>query len=275
MSNMKRLVVVILVLGLVMVVGTAAQEAAKPEADKQDAKAATQILRGQLEQVTLDELILLYATESGRTVAYDAKKLAGNFTFRSPLRGDSTTAENMLRAALAEYRLALVPRGDFDAIIPAAEAITECDTVAIADLETLPPLAFARIVYHLKNGDANAVRGALQNLTTRQGGVINPVMSPPGSGGTNAVILCDYVENLRELLKVLDELDNTVARISKVLTLKNTKVGEIQGAVLSASGNEVSVGFHGNERMIVLTGKRDDVDRVASVVSALDVKPGE
>jgi type II secretory pathway component GspD/PulD (secretin) len=267
MSNMSRLVAACLVLALLCVDGSSAQDEKVPG----DAKT----LRMKTEEVTLAELIVFYTTESGRTIVYDPKKIAGTLSFRSPLRGADTTAENMLRAALAEYRLTLVPRGEFDAIIPAAEAITECNTVAISDLEKLPPLAYARIVYHLKNSDANAVRGALQNLTTRQGGVVNPVVSQPGSGGTNAIIVCDYVENLRELLKVLDDIDNTVARVSKVLTLKHTKSGDIESAVVSAAGKEVAVGVHANERMFVLTGKRDDVDRVASVIEQLDVKLGD
>lgn len=267
MSNMSRLVAACLVLVLLFAAGSSAQDEKAPG----DAKT----LRMKTEEVSLAELIVFYTTESGRTIVYDPKKVAGTLSFRSPLRGADTTAENMLRAALAEYRLTLIPRGEFDAIIPASEAITECNTVAISDLEKLPPLAYARIVYHLKNSDANAVRGALQNLTTRQGGVVNPVVSQPGSGGTNAIIICDYVENLRELIKVLDDIDNTVAKVSKVLTLSNTKTSDIEAAVLSAAGKDVSVGIHTNARMIVLTGKRDEVDRVAAVIDQLDVKLGD
>jgi len=71
---------------------------------------------------------------------------------------------------------------------------------------------------------------------------------------------------------VLEELDTSDVLVSEVLTLKHTKTGDIGTAVQSAAGADVSVGVHGNERMIVLTGKRDNVKRVRTVVEALDVK---
>lgn len=266
MSYAKRLCAAMLMLGICLTVATAAQD----EGGSIERLEPTQLVKGRLDRVTLDELITMYTAESNRTVVYDPKKLSGEVTFRSSLKGVGTTADAMLRTALLEFRLTIVSQGEFDKIVPMAEAITYCKTVALDQLDEIPDLHFARIVYSLKNNDPNAVRGAIQNLTSRQGGVVNPIISRKEQG-SNTVIICDLAENLREIVKLLDEVDRTTALVSQVITLKNVKASQIRMAVNSAALEDVSVGVPESDKIIVLTGYQSNVDRVAAVVAALDV----
>lgn len=266
MSYAKRLCAATLILGICLAVAASAQD----EGGSIERVEPTQLVKGRLDNMSLDELITMYTAETNRTVVYDPKRLQGDVTFRSSMKGTGTTSDEMLRAALIEFRLTLVAQGEFDKIIPMAEAITSCRTVSLEELKTIPDLHFARIVYHLKNSDANAVRGALQNLTTRQGGVVNPISSRKEQG-TNTVIICDLAENLREMVKMLESVDNNTSLVSQVITLKNVKASQIRLAVNSAALEDVSVGVPESDKIIVLTGYQSNVDRVAAVVAALDV----
>ncbi|MBZ0135976.1 MAG: hypothetical protein K8I27_06345 [Planctomycetes bacterium] len=266
MSYAKRLIVATLMLAVCVSVAASAQE----EGGSVQAIEPTQVVRGRLDKVSLDELITMYTAETNRTVVYDPKRLSGEVTFRSSLRGAGTTADAMLRAALLEFRMTISSRGGFDTIVPMAEAITSCRSVSLAELEKLPGLHFVRIVYHLKNNEPNAVRGALQNLTSRQGGVVNPIVSRKDQGA-NTLVICDLAENLREIVKTLDDIDSKTSIVSKVIALKNVKASQIRMAVNSAALEDVSVGVPESDRTIVLTGFQNNVDRVAAVVAALDV----
>lgn len=264
MSNTCRLLVAVLMTAIVFSVGAHAQASVV----EQISKSADDSKNG-WNQYELEELILLYTNESKRSVVFDKRRIQGSISVRLPFSGSPATAEDLLRAALVEFRLGLVSNGNFDTIIPISEACTQCETVSRDELADLPALRYVRIVYECKNVNSNSLRGAIQNLTTRQGGVVNPVMSRSESG---ALIISDFASNLIQILETLDEIESFHETVSTIVTLKNVKATDIEGAVLSAAGKDVSVGWTTNEKTAVLTGLKSNVKRIAEVVEALDVK---
>ncbi|MCB9894396.1 MAG: hypothetical protein H6839_08100 [Planctomycetes bacterium] len=237
------------------------------------------IFKGTSEDVALHDVIRMYVEDSGQTVLYDPKKLAGNVTVVAPKAGAEMTTEDLVQSALKQFRLTMLSDGNVQEIIPAAEAITQCETVDREQLKSLPPGRFVRVLVQLKACEANAVRGALQNLTTRQGGVVNPI------AGSNSLILCDYVSNMEDMLKLIDDMEASTEVVSRVFTLKHVVYSDIKEAILSSvmfgqvrrpgSPGETTVGATASGKSIVVTGVVYDIDRIAGVIEQLDVEQGD
>jgi type II secretory pathway component GspD/PulD (secretin) len=268
MSIMKRLSVGILMLVVLLAAGAQGQPA-QPKEEEPALK-----LGNNMEDIPVAELVQLYAEYTKQAVIYDPKMLSGTVNFAAPKDGVSPDIEETLLTALSKFRLTLVKAGEYCEIVQTVEACTLCETVAASDLPDLAPHRFARVVVHLQHTDPNMMRSALQNLCTRGGGMVNPIMSQPGSGRVNALILCDTAENLRQMLKAIDEIDSAAGKASRVVSLKNAKIADIFAAVASSAGKEVEIGVVEESGQLVLTGRASDIDRVAGVIAALDVKSG-
>jgi general secretion pathway protein D len=172
------------------------------------------LLRGVMEDIPLAEMIQLTAEYQKIKFLYDPKKLAGTVTIVAPREGvpvPPTAMFSVLQTFLKQFRLILAPFGEdtqqsvkFYEIIPAAEAITQSkEVLLLEDLSTWTDTTadFVTLVVNLKYAEANAVRGALQNLTTRQGGVVNPI------AGINSLIIADYSYNIRRLAQIIQLMD--------------------------------------------------------------------
>ncbi|MCA8946737.1 MAG: hypothetical protein KDB29_10960, partial [Planctomycetes bacterium] len=172
------------------------------------------VLHGVMEDIPLSEMIQLTAEYQKIKFLYDPRKLQGTVTIVAPREGvrvPQTAMFSVLQTFLKQFRLILAPFGEdsadsvkFFEIIPAAEAITQSNNVVLLDnlAEWTDTTAdFVTLVVNLKYADANAVRGALQNLTTRQGGVVNPIQ------GINSLIIADYSYNIRRLAQIIQLMD--------------------------------------------------------------------
>ncbi|MCA8936185.1 MAG: type II secretion system secretin GspD [Planctomycetes bacterium] len=172
------------------------------------------VLHGVMEDIPLSEMIQLTAEYQKIKFLYDPRKLQGTVTIVAPREGvrvPQTAMFSVLQTFLKQFRLILAPFGEdsadsvkFYEIIPAAEAITQSNNVVLLDnlAEWTDTTAdFVTLVVNLKYADANAVRGALQNLTTRQGGVVNPIQ------GINSLIIADYSYNIRRLAQIIQLMD--------------------------------------------------------------------
>ena len=236
-------------------------------------------LKGAVDQLTLNEAIQLYVEESGKTVLYDPKRLSGNVRIIAPSSGTEMTSEALAQSALKQFRLLMASDGNVMEIIPAAEGITQCPTVTREELENLPPGQFAKMVIQLRASEANAVRGALQNLTTRQGGVVNPI------AGANALIIADYVYNLKDLIVMIDRMEAGTEVVSRVFTLKNVVYSDIHGALAACLDSNqarrpgapapTAIGATSNGKYLVVTGVVWEVERIEEVIQQLDVAQGE
>ncbi len=232
------------------------------------------LLSSGMEDIPLSEMIQLYSEYSGRAVMYDSSRIDGSVSVVAPRDGVNVTAEDALRSALSEFRIALVSDGVFDRVVPATEALTMAETVDRSELSELPAMKFVRIAYPLTYNDANAVRGAIQNLMSRHGGVVSPVQ------GSNALVISDFVANTREILALLDKLEAVSADVSRIVVLENTSFDQIN-AVIHSVVRPPDQGRQRHEsyprissmedmRTLVVTGKVAEVERIVGVIKQLD-----
>ncbi|MCK6440141.1 MAG: PDZ domain-containing protein [Planctomycetes bacterium] len=154
-------------------------------------------------EVSLEKLMAVYSTSTGRAVAMQGQMLKGKTTsFFAPATGLETSVESLLRTALATHKLALLSRGAFDEIAPASDGITGAIPVEENELASMNPLAFVATAKHFRHVDAVHARAVLMNMVTRNAGTVLPV-----SFGANAVLIVDYAESVQRILKCADMLD--------------------------------------------------------------------
>jgi len=172
------------------------------------------ILKGNLQDIPLEEMIRATAEYQKIKFLYEPKKVSGTVTIVAPSEGfrvPATAMFSVLQTFLKQYKLILSPFGvdsqqsvRFYEIIPAVEAITQSENVVeLSNLDnwTDTTADFVTLVVNLKYAEANSVRGALQNLTARQGGQVNPIP------GINSLIIADYSYNIRRLAQIIKLMD--------------------------------------------------------------------
>ncbi|MDC1142795.1 secretin N-terminal domain-containing protein [Planctomycetota bacterium] len=200
----------ILMLLAVTMLGAPALQAQDPA----PAAAEATKLSGKLTDIPIEEIIRACAEYQKYRFLYDPKKVQGKVTIMAPREGFEIPQKawfSVLQTFLKQFRLILTPFGQdsaesvrFYEIIPAMEAITQSEKVVFLDnLDTWEDTSadFVTLVVNLKYADANSVRGALQNLTTRNGGQVNPIV------GINSLIIADYSYNIRRLAQIIKLMD--------------------------------------------------------------------
>lgn len=172
------------------------------------------VLKGNLNDIPLEDMIRTTAEYQKIKFLYEPKKVSGTVTIVAPQEGfriPVTALFSVLQTFLKQYKLILSPFGvdsqqsvRFFEIIPAVEAITQSENVVeLSNLDnwTDTTADFVTLVVNLKYAEANSVRGALQNLTARQGGQVNPIP------GINSLIIADYSYNIRRLAQIIKLMD--------------------------------------------------------------------
>jgi general secretion pathway protein D len=230
---MRRLILLMVCLAI----GAGALNAQPAPDDDQDPP--VMLLRGVMEDIPLSEMIQLTAEYQKIKFLYDPKRVTGTVTIVAPREGvpvPPTAMFSVLQTFLKQFRMILAPFGEdttqsvrFYEIIPAAEAITQSkDVLLLDDLATWTDTTadFVTLVVNLKYAEANAVRGALQNLTTRQGGVVNPIV------GINSLIIADYSYNIRRLAQIINLMDQPPRSPRlEVININHIDADELAGAV--------------------------------------------
>ncbi|MCF6229060.1 MAG: hypothetical protein L3J82_10485, partial [Planctomycetes bacterium] len=171
-------------------------------------------LKGKLTDIPIEDIIRMTSEQQKYRFLYDPKKVTGTVTIMAPREGFEIPKKawfSVLQTFLKQFRLILSPFGQdspesvrFYEIIPANEAITQSEKVLFfenIDDWNDTSADFVTLVVNLKYADANSVRGALQNLTTRQGGQVNPI------AGINSLIIADYSYNIRRLAQIIKLMD--------------------------------------------------------------------
>ncbi|MHC4842084.1 MAG: secretin N-terminal domain-containing protein, partial [Planctomycetota bacterium] len=289
---MARPLIFVLTILLLLSNGVAAQETPAEED-------LNHRLNGDTTNLPLQELIRATVEYQKIKIIYDPKKIQGKVSFFAPKDGLKVPDESwfsLLQVALKQFRLTLVPFGEDSnnsirvyEIIPAAEAITQSELVVILDDMdewTDKTERFVTLVVNLKHAEANAVRGALQNLTTRQGGVVNPI------AGINSLIIADYSYNIRRLAKIIKAMDvppksprmevieiahadsDDVAEELNSLLMRRAQLTQMQARRPGSPQDETAVGINvapsGNA--IMVTGFDAGIDLIRGLVKKLDVK---
>ncbi|MBZ0136648.1 MAG: hypothetical protein K8I27_09775 [Planctomycetes bacterium] len=202
---MTRLLPALLVVAISAVLVGAQPEQPKPpiEATQNESGEWVWTLASEGE-VPVTDLLSMYASCRESLVVYDPRKIVGITSFTGPesteLTGDAI--DMFVANSLGDFRLCLTRSGEGQfRIIPAAEAVTNAPVVEIVNLESTPDWQWITVVMKPENAEVNALRGALQNLTTRQGGVVNPV------AGSNALLVCDRADRVKDLYALALKLD--------------------------------------------------------------------
>lgn len=237
--------------------------------------ASTLTLKGEY-NVSLMELLPMWAESSGEKLIHDPRKINGDVHLLAPTKGAEVTINDLAHAALGQFRLCLLKTGEFHEILPAAEAVSSARRVSPDELASVPAGEFVCVTIQLQNAEANAIRSVIQGLTSRQGGVCSPMVSNQRAG-VNAILLCDTAENLRRLVAIVRDLDAYPDFATEVIKLQHVSVEHIHDALVAAgeaghTGGQVRVASVLSSNQIVLSGPPRDVQRVKLVAAALDVK---
>jgi general secretion pathway protein D len=172
------------------------------------------VLQGVTRDISIAEWIQLTSEYQKIKFLYNPQQVSGAVTIVAPREGFVVPRGAMfsvLQTFLKQFRFILSPFGEdsedsvrFFEIVPAADAITQADRVIFLDqLDdwTDTSADFVTLVVNLKYAEANNVTGALRNLTTRQGGQVQPIQ------GINSLIIGDYSYNIRRLAQIIQLMD--------------------------------------------------------------------
>ncbi len=172
-------------------------------------------ISGDMKDIPVEEMIKWTAEYQKLKFLYQPAQIAAfKVSIMSPTTGfdiPDTAFFSVLQTFLKQFKLILSPFGQdtdqsvrFYEIMQAQEAITQSENVVFMDdiaKWTDTSANFVTMVVNLKYADANAVRAALQNLMSRQGGSVNPIQ------GINSLILADYSYNIRRLAQIVQLMD--------------------------------------------------------------------
>jgi len=174
----------------------------------------TFLLRGMYEDIQLLEIIQVTANYQNIKFLFQPAQVRQTVTIVAPSEGFVVPPNawfSVLQAFLKQFRLILSPFGEdtdqsvrFYEIIPAVEAMRQADTVIFLDEMsewTDTSADFVTLVVNLNYADANNVMGALRNLATQQGGLVQPIV------GINSLIVADYSYNIRRLAQIIRLMD--------------------------------------------------------------------
>jgi type II secretory pathway component GspD/PulD (secretin) len=162
-------------------------------------------LRGQVE-ISLADLVSAWVRATGIPVPVAPRSLVYVASYEAPLSGVTLTGEaitDFVSDMLAQVRLVLVGFSSGRVqIVSSAEAGTLAQVVNRAELDKAPSSEWVTYCVMLRYADPNSVRGALQALVSRNGGMVNPVM------GSNALLITDRADRVRQMAKLSDTLDS-------------------------------------------------------------------
>ncbi|CAG0974582.1 Secretin GspD 2 [Planctomycetaceae bacterium] len=266
--------------------------------------AAKLTLTGEMRDIPVEEMIKWTSEYQKLKFLYQPTQIASfKVSIMSPTTGfeiPATAFFSVLQTFLKQFKLILSPFGQdtdqsvrFYEIMQATEAITQSENVVFMDdiaKWTDTSANFVTMVVNLKYADANAVRAALQNLVSRQGGSVNPIQ------GINSLILADYSYNIRRLAQIVQLMDQPprsprlevinidhidaeelVQSLNNLLTQRRQLLG-VGGQPRAGQTNDetlVSVEVAPYVNAIMVTGFDSGIELVRDLVKKLDIEiPG-
>lgn len=172
------------------------------------------VLRGVTENIPLSDMVQLTTEYCKLTFVYNPRTIAGDASVMTPREEGVTIGPDkmltMLQDMLAQSRLAAVRNGETWAIVPLAEMAAHVEIVTEEELEGVDPGTYVAVVLQTYNVDANVVTGNLRNLTSRQGGMVQPIAGPE-----SFVVIADRAQRVKELAKYVRDLDDSMAATTR------------------------------------------------------------
>lgn len=158
------------------------------------------------ENIPVADMIQLTAEYQKLSFLYNSKSVTGEVAIVAPRAGFSMPKDRMfatLQDMLAQFRYCAVSHGGTWVIVPMPEVCTYAPIVTDTELSTQDDAAWVTVVAPLENAHAALVAGALRNVTSRQGGMIQPIQ------GSNSVLICDRCDRVREIIKLVRQADES------------------------------------------------------------------
>jgi len=270
MNKLVQCVFACLLLGVFAFVASSAQEEQPADELK---------LRGSIE-IQLNDLIQMYSEQSGRLVMYHPGQLRQSVVVVAPNEGASPSTLTILQTALQQFSITMVSHGAFDVLVPTSQAMKSARSMSLAELDDADPMDFARVLLPITHGDPSIAAGALRHIVTSQGGLVLPiafstgrqpnVQRPENVRGT--ILVIDYVYNLREIVKLVDELNAApvpdTGMATELITIRHA---DIQVMIDMAMGHGATRVTKIDDRRIVVSGAANHVERIVELMTELDV----
>jgi len=237
------------------------------------------VIRGQMDEVRLFDLVEMYVEASGRTVIFQPAQIRQTVTLSAPTTGSRMSEYAVLQSALQQFRLTLVSVGPFDHLLPVVEAAKFARTVTLEELQAAEDMEFVRLVVHLDNADPTVVMGAIRNVVSPQGGMVHPVQSSRHGQVSGALLICDYVYNLKEVVKLIHQIDTPVKPVAQMHTeiveIKHGNPTELAGTVERHGFNMVILTASRSASSVVVSGPQSEVARIVKLLRTLDEAAGQ
>jgi general secretion pathway protein D len=180
----------------------------------------------------LQAVVKAMSQMTGRNMLVDPR-VRGQFTIVSARPMSTAAAYQVFLSALkAQGFTAVEGPGDIVRIIPVAEA----KAAAPVNEQEAPPRGGEQMVTHIAIGQHVAV-SQLQN-------VLRPLMAPTSQLSVyepaNALVITDYAENVRRLLRIIDRVDLPASTEVTVVQLQHASAIDVGELVVRLSGAGVT-----------------------------------
>lgn len=176
----------------------------KPEA--KDGAEAKLTLSGDMRNIPVEELIKWWCEYQKVTVMYQPTQIASfKVTLMAPTGGTDIPSNRfgyLVSDAIEQFKLCIVEVSENRyTIVPATEACTQAPIVDIEAARKTPGWRWVTVRIPLRFSDPNAVRAALQNLMSRQGGSVNPIQQP------QFLLACDRADRLQRVIDACEAFE--------------------------------------------------------------------
>lgn len=198
-----------LLLGLAMTTSAQEKPAVKPEA--KEGEKAKLTLAGDMRNIPIEELIKWWCEYEKVNVMYQPAQIASfKVSLLSPSNGTDIPTDKfgqLVSDAIEQFKLVIVEISENRySIIQGTEACTQAPIVDAEAARKTPGWRWVTARLPLRYSDPNAVRAALQNLMSRQGGSVNPIMQP------QFLLVCDRADRLRRIIDAVEAFEAEGAR---------------------------------------------------------------
>ncbi|CAG0971056.1 hypothetical protein PLCT2_01353 [Planctomycetaceae bacterium] len=198
---------------LLLLLGVMSSAQAKPDVkpEAKEGEKAKLTLTGEMRNIPVEELIRWWCEYEKVQVMYQPAQIASfKVSLLAPTSGTEIPSDKfaqLVSDALEQFKLVIVEISENRySIIQATEAITLAPIVDVATARKTPGWKWISVSLPVRHGDPNAMRAALQNVMSRQGGWVNPIAQPP------ALLVGDRADRLQRIINVVEALEAEGAR---------------------------------------------------------------
>ncbi|MFO0618065.1 MAG: type II secretion system secretin GspD [Polyangiaceae bacterium] len=225
-----------------------------------------------LDDADLPDLVKAIGQVTGKRFIYGAKVKTLKATVYSPDKVTAAEAYNAFLAILAANGLTVIPHGQFLEITESTLAVTQNTPMYGAASPTPNEDRYITRLYRLQSVDAGEVKTVLDKFKSKDGDI---TVYAPG----NLLIMTETGENLRRLLRLIEEIDVGAAGdqiwVQPVLngsaTETATKLNEILNLKAGAGGKTSNIVADERTNSLIITATKGDYDRMLELLKRIDV----